>query len=87
MDLFEAANGWWGGEGGPFRPKMLHISNNDETLHSYNLPKEDPKNYKTYDTPLELFHQQLAFFITPGNKDKAFIFETFFIIFGILLSL
>ena len=45
---------------------------------SYNLPKEHPKNYKTYDTPLELFHQQLEFFIIPGNKDLSFYFWNFF---------
>ena len=25
-------------------PKICHISYNDETWHSYTLPKEDPKN-------------------------------------------
>ena len=25
-------------------PKIVHISYNDETWHSYILPKEDPKN-------------------------------------------
>ena len=34
MGFFGAAHGW----GGPFWPY------NDETWHSYTLPKEDPKN-------------------------------------------
>ena len=39
-----------GGEGPP--PKNLsHISHNDETWHSYSLPKEDPKNNESRDTP------------------------------------
>ena len=29
---------------GPPLPKICHISYNDETWHSYTLPKEDPKN-------------------------------------------
>ena len=36
MGFFGAAHGW----GGAF----WHISYNDETWHSYTLPKEDPKN-------------------------------------------
>ena len=40
MGLFGAAHGWmegWGGGGGGG-------ATNDETWHSYTLPKEDPKN-------------------------------------------
>ena len=29
---------------GIFRAALSHISYNDETWHSYTLPKEDPKN-------------------------------------------
>ena len=47
--LFEAALGIVVGEGGeakcsPPPTYMLHISHNDETWHSYTLPKGDPKN-------------------------------------------
>ena len=35
---------WMGGAKSPPPPKNLtHISHNDETWLSYNLPKEDPK--------------------------------------------
>ena len=30
---------------------LSHISYNDETWHSYTLPKEDPKMYQSRDTP------------------------------------
>ena len=42
FNFFGAAHGDGGG-GGPLE-KRPHISNNDETWHSYNLPEEDPKN-------------------------------------------
>ena len=35
-------------------PSLLHLSHisyNDETWHSYTLPKEDPKIYQSRDTP------------------------------------
>ena len=35
MGFFGAAHGWGG---------LFGISYNDETWHSYTLPKEDPKN-------------------------------------------
>ena len=35
-----------GGEGA----NLSHISYNDETRHSYTLPKEDPKIYQSRDT-------------------------------------
>ena len=39
-------------------PKICHTSYNDETWHSYTLPKEDPKIYESRDTPLEFcWHQ------------------------------
>ena len=44
MGFFGAAHGWGGG--GLFGPPPLnppHISYNDETWHSYTLPKEDAK--------------------------------------------
>ena len=38
----------WGGGGGRAKsfplPTISHISYNDETTHTYTLPKEDPKN-------------------------------------------
>ena len=37
----------WGGGGAAKRfppPTISHISYNDETTHTYTLPKEDPKN-------------------------------------------
>ena len=40
MGLFGAAYGW--GEG--VDKKVSHVSCNDETWHSYTLPKEDPKS-------------------------------------------
>ena len=44
MGFFGAAHGWRGGLFG-FSPYNLpHKSYNDETWHSYTLPKEDPKN-------------------------------------------
>ena len=43
MGLFGAADGWEGAKGPPSL-KQSHISYNDETWHSYTLPKEDPKN-------------------------------------------
>ena len=43
MGFFGAAYGWWGGEGVGGQ-KSSHISYNDESWHSYTLPKEDPKD-------------------------------------------
>ena len=51
MGLFGAADGWEGAKGPPSL-KQSHISYNDETWHSYTLPKEYPKIYKSRDTPL-----------------------------------
>ena len=46
MGFFGAAHGMGGGGGqkGPPPKKLSHISCNDETWHSYTLPKQDPKN-------------------------------------------
>ena len=52
MGFFGTAHGLGGGEGGrgglgflASLPKICHtMSYNDETWHSYTLPKEDPKN-------------------------------------------
>ena len=42
MGFFGAADGWGGDDKKATCPKNLpHISYNDETLHSYTLPKED----------------------------------------------
>ena len=44
MDFFGAAHGWGGGLFGPPFKNPPYISYNDETCHSYTLPKKDPKN-------------------------------------------
>ena len=45
MNFFGAAHGWRGKKA-PL-PNICHAyPNNDETWHSYTLPKEDPKNRK-----------------------------------------
>ena len=45
MGIFGTAHGGWGGGGQKDPPpkNLSHIPNNDETWHSYILPKEDPK--------------------------------------------
>ena len=43
MGLFGAAHGWMEGWGGAKRACHSYPTN-DETWHSYTLPKEDPKN-------------------------------------------
>ena len=43
MGLFGAAHKWGGGAKRSPLSKICHISYNDETWHSYTLPKEDPK--------------------------------------------
>ena len=44
MGFFGAAHGW-GGPFWPLLPKIRHTyPRNNETWHSYTLPKEDPKN-------------------------------------------
>ena len=45
MGFFGAAHGCGG--------YLSHISYNDETWHSYTLPKEGPKIYESRDTFLE----------------------------------
>ena len=54
MGFFGASHRW--------RP---HISYNDKTWHSYTLPKEDPKMYKSHDTPLGFCWHQHFF---TGNQ-------------------
>ena len=46
MGFFGAVHGWAGKGGGvePKSRKLSHVSYNDESRHSYTLPKEDPKN-------------------------------------------
>ena len=45
MGFFEDAHGWPVGRGGGGGKKALsHISDHDETWHSYTLAKEDLKN-------------------------------------------
>ena len=44
---FRGCSRWEGGGGGlkaQTAKNLLHISHNDETWHSYTLPKENPKN-------------------------------------------
>ena len=43
MGIFGASREW-GGNKKAALPKFCHTSYNDETSHSYTLPKEDPKN-------------------------------------------
>ena len=43
MGLFGVAQGWGWQKAPPFQ-NLSHISCNDETWHTYILPKEDPKN-------------------------------------------
>ena len=42
-----SGDGGWGQKGHPTLPKICpYKSYNDETLHSYTLSKENPKNYE-----------------------------------------
>ena len=71
MGFFGAAHGWGGGQKAPPPPKKLsHIHYNDETWHSYNLPKEDPKIYESRDTPLEFSNYIMDVVMSPkfGNS-------------------
>ena len=43
MGFFGAAHEWGVGQKDPPPYDLSQISCNDETLHSYTLPKEDPK--------------------------------------------
>ena len=54
MVLFGAAKRWEGPKGSPPSLTTLYISCNDETWHSYTLPKEDLKSYKSRETRLEI---------------------------------
>ena len=89
MGLFGAAHAW-GTKRPPSRKSDTHISN-DETWHSYTLPKEDPKNiWITWHTPwvlvsLAFFHRKSANFAISENTDidcilvhNFFLFLTFF---------
>ena len=53
MGIFGTAHGCGGGQKGPF-PKISHTSCNDETWHSYTLPKEDPEIHESRDTAPEI---------------------------------
>ena len=50
-----------------------HISYNDETWHSYTLPKKDPKKYTNHVTEtlssadIRIFHQKSAIFVISTN--------------------
>ena len=53
--LFRAAHNWGEAKRQGAPQNLSHISYNDETSHSYILPKEDLKKiYKSRDTPLEI---------------------------------
>ena len=74
MGIFGAADGWGGG---PPLSKICHTSYNDETWHSYTLPKEDPKNmnHVTPTPPPRLlltsafFHRKSVNFVISRNTD------------------
>ena len=74
MGFFGAAREWRGAKRPPL-PKIFHISYNDETWHSYTLPKENPKTiWITCHTPWVLltsafFHQKSANFAISRNTD------------------
>ena len=53
MGFFGAAHGWGEGDFLAPLPKIRHTSYNDVTWHSYTLPKEDPKMYKSRDIFLD----------------------------------
>ena len=57
VGLSGAAHGWWGKKD----PPSLKSVYNDESWRSYTLPKEDPKIYKSCDTPLEFCWYQHFF--------------------------
>ena len=44
MGLFGATHGWRGAKRPSPPSNLSHISYNDETSHTYTLPKEDPEN-------------------------------------------
>ena len=52
---------------------MFH---NDETCHTYTLPKEDQKKYKNQvrhflgSANTSIFHQKLAMFVVSANKKE-----------------
>ena len=67
-----------GGVGGAKRPpslKSVTHTHNDETWHSYTLPKEDQKKYMNHVThPLSsahfsIFHRKSANFAISRNRD------------------
>ena len=63
---------------------------NDETWHSYTLPKEDAKIYKSRDTPLltsAFFHWKSATFVISRNTDIDCILIHNFYFFLLCLSL
>ena len=48
MGYFGAAQGWGGGAKKHPSQNLPHIFYNNETWHSYIVPKEDPKNIKIH---------------------------------------
>ena len=62
----------------PPHENLLHISHNDETWHSYTLPKKDPKymNHMTYvlsSADLGIFYQNLAILVIFKNTGRNYI--------------
>ena len=51
IGLSSSANGWGGGQKGPFT-KICKISHTGETRHRDTFPNKDQKIYKSQDTPL-----------------------------------
>ena len=72
MDIFGADHVWGEGEGQKSLPplNLSQIPNNNETWHSYTLPKEDAKNiWITWHAPLVLL--TAAFF---NQKSVTFLY-------------
>ena len=76
MGLFGAAHGW--GAKAPAK-NVSDISYNNETWHTYTLPREDPKtrNHMTHplsSADISIFQQKSATFVILRNIDKDFYF-------------
>ena len=65
MGLLGAAHAFLPPPPSPSVQNLLHMSYNDESWHSYTLPKDDPKTYKSRDTPLNFCWHQYFF---TGNQ-------------------
>ena len=77
MNLNPVQDGhFWGcSRMGPF---LGHISYNDETWHSYTLPREDQKKYESRDTSISdisIFSPEISKFCTSVTVTKSRIFK------------